>query len=351
MKSNGSKLLVLSFSHLLNDWYSNFIQMLVPFMVATGLSITRSSFLVSAFTVTSSILQPVSGYLVDRRNQRWMVYVGTIWMGVLICLLGIVEDYRIMMIIAAFSGFGTAAFHPQASSMVSTISGDKKGWFQSIFVAGGNVGLALAPLIVIPFVASYGLQSTPILIIPALVSGVMLWASAPKMASKKSNDSASIKEIIRTSWKELTKLVSVVAVRSLAYFGFITFLPLYLKEHEINLEVGSRMLFLMLIAGAIGGIIGGYLSDRFGRKLVIISSLLIATPLFYLFINTTGVLSYILLFLAGGALLSSFSVTVVVAQEIISKNAAMASGLMLGFGIGIGGIGVGLLGIIADAFG
>lgn len=96
---------------------------------------------------------------------------------------------------------------------------------------------------------------------------------------------------------------------------------------------------------------GGYLSDLFGRKAVVVGSLLAASPFFYLFLGTSGPLSYLLLALAGACLLASFSVTIVIAQEVISKNAAMAAGLMLGFGIGIGGLGVGLVGLLAEHMG
>ncbi|MBP2643248.1 MAG: major facilitator superfamily 1 [Firmicutes bacterium] len=260
---NKGKISALSFAHLLNDWYMNYIQTLLPFLVMAGLGVSKGAFLVSAFTITSSILQPVFGYLVDQRNQRWMVYVGTLWMAVLISFIGVIDYYPLMVVIAALAGLGTAAFHPQASAMVSGVSGNRKGFFQACFTAAGNIGWALTPLMVVPFVQRYGLDLTPVYILPGVVVALLLWFFAPRGLSKAK----------------------------------------------------------------------------------------IAPPLFYLFITTSGLLSYVWLALAGAALLASFSVTVVVAQEIISKNAAMASGLMLGFGVGIGGLGVGLFGIIAEQMG
>ena len=345
---NKGKIVSLSFAHLLNDWYMNYIQTLLPFLVMSGISVSKGAFLISAFTITSSLLQPVFGYLVDQKNQRWMVYVGTIWMAVLITLIGLLKDYSTLVIVAALAGLGTAAFHPQASAMVSTISGNKKGFFQACFTAAGNVGWSLTPLILIPFVQEYGLEMTPWFILPGVLVALLLWFSAPSISVKANAQPLPLMSIIRDSWFELTKVVLVVAFRSLAYFGLIAFLPLYLQTTNISLLAGSRLVFLMLFFGAIGGIIGGHLSDRFGRKSVIVGSLVISSPIFYFFLNTNGFLSYVLLALAGATLLASFSVTVVVAQEIISKNAAMASGLMLGFGIGIGGLGVGLVGLLSE---
>jgi FSR family fosmidomycin resistance protein-like MFS transporter len=333
---------------MFNDFYMNYIQTLLPFLVAAGLGVSKGAFLISAFTVTSSVLQPVFGYLVDQKNQRWLVYVGTIWMAVLISLVGLLKNYSLLILVAALAGLGTAAFHPQASAMVSAVSGNRKGFWQSCFTAGGNVGWALTPLLVVPFVQAYTLKMTPLFILPGVLVAIMLWFSAPRVSSEAKAAPPPLMPILRSNWFELTKLVFVVALRSLAYFGLMSFLPLYLQKTNVSLLAGSHLLFVMLFCGAIGGVVGGYLSDRIGRKAVIVGSLVLASPLFFLFLNTNGFYAYILLALAGAALLASFSVTVVVAQNIISKNAAMASGLMLGFGIGIGGLGVGLVGILVE---
>ena len=342
------KIFTLSFAHLLNDWYSNYIQSLLPFMIAAGLSISKGAFLVSAFTLTSSILQPVFGYLVDQKDQRWMVYVGTLWMAILLGMVGLIGAYPLLFITVALAGLGTAAFHPQASAMVSAVSGNRRGFFQAIFVTIGNVGLAFTPLMVVPFVEEFGMKATPIFIIPGVIVSILLWISAPKMPPSEKTNRPALSRVIKGSIKSIMKVLNVVIIRSLAYFGLVAFLPLYLQEKDISMTFSSYLIFLMLFSGALGGLLGGHLSDKIGRKPVVAGSLLLATPMFYLFLNTPAPYSYIFLALAGATLLSSFSITVVIAQEIMSKNAAMASGMMLGFGIGIGGLGVGLMGIVAE---
>ncbi len=348
---NKGKIFSLSVAHLFNDWYMNYIQTLLPFMVAAGLGVSKGAFLISAFTITSSLLQPVSGYLVDQKNQRWMVYVGTFWMAVLLSLVGVLNNYPLLVLTVALAGLGTAAFHPQASAMVTAVSGERKGFFQALFVAAGNVGWALTPLMVVPFTQKYGLELTPLFVLPGVLVALLLWFTAPRVPAGAKAAPPPLWPVLHSTWTELIKIVLVVACRSLAYFGLVSFLPLYLQHENISLLTGSRLLFLMLFSGAVGGLLGGYISDLIGRKAVIVGSLVAASPLFYLYLNTSGLLSYLLLALAGACLLASFSVTIVVAQEVISKNAAMASGLMLGFGIGIGGLGVGLVGLLAENMG
>ena len=346
------RILSLSLAHLMNDWYMNYIQTLLPFLIAGGMAVSKGAFLVSAFTITSSLLQPVAGYLVDQRNQRWLVYVGTLWMGVLLSLVGVLSSYPLMVFLVTLAGLGTAAFHPQASAMVTAVSGRKKGFFQAVFITFGNIGWALTPLVVVPFTQEYGMESTPYFALPGVLVALLLWGTAPRLSAGSRRPSPPpLWDTLRRAGWELVKDVSVVALRSLSYFSLVAFLPLYLQHRDVSLVHGGRLLFLMLFMGAMGGLGGGFLSDRFGRKPVIVGSLVLSTPLFFLFLRTDGPVSWLFLALGGAALLASFSVTVVVAQEIISRNAAMAAGLMLGFGIGIGGLGVGLMGLLVERIG
>ncbi|SNS14930.1 MFS transporter, FSR family, fosmidomycin resistance protein [Humidesulfovibrio mexicanus] len=344
-------IVAISLAHLVNDWYMNFIQTLLPFLVAAGMSVGRGGFLISAFTLSSSVLQPVFGYLVDRKNQRWMVYVGTIWMAIMLSLLGVTDNYAALFAFSLFSGLGTAAFHPQAAAMIGSVSGNRHGLFQAVFAAAGNIGWALTPLIAVPFIVTQGLSATPVLVIPGIAAAAMLLTFSPKSPVGKKGESVPFRPLLREHWRELLKIVFVVALRSLTYFGIIAFLPLFLQERGVTLVHSGQILFVMLFAGALGGLVGGHLSDRLERRGIIIVSLILAAPLFHLALHAEGLARDLLLALGGAALLASFSVTVVLAQEVLRKNAAMASGLTLGFGNGIGGLGVGLVGMLIERYG
>jgi len=338
----------LSLAHMLNDWYMNYLQTLLPFLTAAGLAVSQGAFLVAAFTITSSIVQPVSGYLVDQKNQRWMVYVGTLWMAVLLGLAGTIGNYPLALLAVSLGGLGTAAFHPQASAMVSAVSGTRKGTFQALFVAAGNVGWALTPLLAVPFIQAYGLARTPVFIVPGVLVAILLWFTAPRVGPAARSPSSPLGRALAGQWGELTKIVLVVALRSLAYTALVAFLPLYFQRRGVSLVTSSHLLFVMLFAGALGGLAGGYLFDRYGEKVVIAGSLAAASPLFFLALQSGGPSGYLFLALAGACLLASFSVTIVAAQKLISGNAAMASGLMLGFANGAGGLGVGFVGVLAQ---
>ena len=350
-----SKIGVLSLAHMLNDLYNNYLPQMLPFLVVlhSGFTATRAAILVSAFTITSSLLQPLFGYFLDRQGKRWLVHVGTLWMAIMLSLTGIVQSYWLLVILAALAGIGTAAFHPQASTMVNVLSGDRKAVILSFFVAFGNFGFALGPLLLVPLFQIYGLQATIVTVVPGIFVAILLFFFAPRnnVLSGATPEFSEVLHSLKSAARELIAIVSVIAIRSLAYTGMLTILPLYFKSQNLSNIAASHLLTIMLFSGAIGGIVGGYISDYYGRKRLIVGSLVMSTPLFFAFLYTEGVASTLFLALAGAALLSSFSVTVIAAQEAIPDNKALAAGLTMGFAGGIGGIVVILIGRIGDIWG
>jgi len=350
-----SKIGVLSLAHMLNDLYSNYLPQMLPFLVVLHpeFTVTRAAILVSAFTITSSLVQPLFGYFLDRQGKRWLVHVGTLWMAGMLSVTGLVQNYWLLVVLSGLAGLGTAAFHPQASTMVNVLSGDRKAVLLSTFVAFGNFGFALGPLLLVPLFQAYGLQATVVTIIPGIFVAVLLLFFAPRnnVLSGANPAFSTVCRSLKAAKKELSVIISVIAIRSLAYTALLTTLPLYFKQQNLSNIAASHMLTMMLFTGAIGGVIGGFVSDRYGRKYLTVGSLVLATPLFLAFFYTEGLLSTLFLALGGAALLASFSVTVVAAQEAIPDNKALAAGLTMGFAGGIGGLAVILIGRIGDIYG
>lgn len=349
-------LAVLSISHMFNDMYSNFLPQMLPFLVVVmpGFGATQAAVLVSVFTMASSFAQPAFGLLFDGHGRRWIFNLGTVWMAVLLSLTGIAHgSYPVLVILAALAGLGTAAFHPRASSLVNITAGDRKAVLLSAFVAFGNIGFALGPLVLIPFFQAYGLRAATYAVIPGLIVGLLLLFLAPR-SELSAGAPPRISEVVaslKSAAGELGVLITLIAIRSVAYTGMLALLPLYFKSRQLSDTATSHLLTIMLASGAMGGIIGGLISDRYGRKQLIVGSLVAATPLFFGFMLTHGALSMVLLGFAGAALMSNFSVTVVAAQEVIPGNKALAAGLSMGFAGGLGALAVILVGGLADVAG
>lgn len=347
---------VLALAHVINDMYANFLPPMLPFLVSAGaFTIAKSTTLVAAFTISSSFAQPVFGYLIDQKNQRWLLFAGTLWMAVLLSMTGYTSNYYLLLILTALAGMGTSAFHPQAASMITTMGGDKKGTALSAFIAFGTIGMAIAPLILMPLFSRFGLSITGPMILPGVLAALLLYFFAPRFAKtaiKNKGSMVNVIESIKRAKGELFKLMTLVALRSLVFTGLLSLIIFFLeKERHLSVNISSIVMFIMLAAGAIGGIIGGNISDRTEKKFVIVGSFIFSTPLLLLFLKFDGLASIVFLAAGTAALMGSFSVTVVAAQEIIPENKALASGLSMGFAIGVGGLAVSFIGKYADAHG
>ncbi len=357
---DGFRVSILSLGHLVNDSYSNLIPPLLPLLKeAYSLSYAASGMLTTAYTITSSIVQPIFGYYADRHGRRWLVALSTAWIAFFMSLIGAVSwlgldrsgSYTVLLALVALAGLGSASYHPQASTMVPRISGEHKGFGVSLFSAGGNLGYAIMPLLVVPVTAIWGLPGTLAFLLPGLAMTLLLYRYAPEAPPSKNISLKGLARDIMSVIKPLMVVTGIVCMRAWIFFGLITFLPLYLTYRGEPPAIASIHLFILLFFGAIGGLIGGHASDLYGRKLVIMSSLAITAPLLYLAFSTSGIIEWAITAMAGMALLASFSPAVLIAQGLIPRNQGIASGIILGLAIGIGGLGVSLTGAFADSFG
>ncbi len=328
-----------------------------------GLSYAATAGLTSIFAVTSTLIQPVFGFLADRYGKKWIAALGVAWIAVLMCLLGVAQGYAAIVAIVAFAGMGSAMFHPQASAMVPKVSGSHKGVGVSIFAAGGGIGYALMPLIIVMIVGWFGLHSLPLLIGPGLIVSYLLYRYAPDMEEDCAKNRIDLSQMARGMRKVLVPLgtlVTVVSLRSWICSGMITFIPLYFALHfkgwtamgmDLSYAAPGITLFIFLISNTLGGIVGGWASDRYGKKEVLVASFFCSVPFFYLAFTSPDVLVWPFLAIAGGFIYAAFPSTVLQAQELLPRTQGMAGGLILGFANGIGGLLVLVTGVISDRFG
>ena len=144
-------------------------------------------------------------------------------------------------------------------------------------------------------------------------------------------------------------LLVATAFRSVAFYGLFTFVPLWEVSEGHSKAYGNALLSLVLLAGAVGTLCAGPLADRFGRKIVLVTSLTVSPVLVLAFVLVGGVLGAIAVCLSGAVIVSTFSVTTVMSQEYLPSKIAMASGMSVGLATGLGGIAAVFLGVIADS--
>jgi len=312
--------------------------------------------IMAVLNLTSSVIQPVFGYISDRLSTGWFVPVGILWTSFAMGLLGWASNYPMAVVLVGLAGLGTAAFHPRAMMAVYSMSGSRLGFGAAVFATGGNLGFAIGPLVGSFLILGFGLHATSGLLIPAVLLCLILFfyrgdflKRALVLKDKSARDFD--RQLQKFSWVSVIAVCLIVTLRSWVYISFLTYLPMFFQMRGIELKTGSLMLTVFLAGGAAAGLYGGHLSDKVGRRRVIAVSMLIYPALASLMILSKGGWIWLLAGASGAALLSSFAVTIVLAQELMPQYVGLASGLILGLGFGTGGLGSAFSGFLADRLG
>jgi MFS transporter, FSR family, fosmidomycin resistance protein len=339
----------LAAGHLGTDFANGALPALLPFLKDRfSLSYTLAAVVMLASTASSSLVQPLFGLWSDRRGALWLLPAGVAVAGVGIGLAAAMPAYWLVILLVAISGLGVAAYHPEGSKFAAYTSGEKRASGMSAFSIGGNIGFALGPIVATPLVVALGLGAGILLAVPCLVIGAMLLVLMPFLQTFVPERSSRRQASGDDRPGALVLLLGVIGFRSLAWFGLITFVPLYEVSLGHSTSHGNRLLSLMLLFGGLGTIAAGPLADRIGRRPVLVASLALAAPLTLVFIVVGGVPGTIALCGVGICIIGTFGVTMVMSQEYLPRHIGTASGLSVGLSIGLGGIAAVALGALAD---
>ena len=344
-------MVLLSSGHLAADFAGGALPALLPyFKDRFGLSYTLTALLVLGSAASSSVIQPLFGLFSDRRGALWLAPAGVALAGAGIGLAADAPSYWLVFGLVVCSGIGIAAFHPEGSKFAAYVSGRRRASGMAAFSIGGNLGYALGPIAAGALVVAFGLRGGFALAVPGAVVAALLVAGHRYLGSFAPRDGASLQAADASdSPRALALLLGVITVRSFSWWGLITFVPLWEVSLGHSKSYGSHLLSLMLLAGAIGTVVAGPTADRFGRRLVLMASMIATPPLIAGFILLGGVPGAVCLALAGVMVVGTFGVTMVLSQEYLPSRIGTASGLSTGFSIGLGGIGAVALGALADS--
>jgi MFS transporter, FSR family, fosmidomycin resistance protein len=345
---------ILSLGHLTVDIGAGALPALLPFFQAEfHCSYFWLAALVMTSGITSSIMQPIFGVASDNLRTRFLLPIAVFLALAGYAGMGVAPSYGAVMILVALAGLGSAMYHPEATKSARAMSGHLPGTSLSLFAVGGNIGVAIGPVIITVLVAWRGLSGTWTLIIPALLVALVVATVVPAVSRAHEEHEARVRMAdIPSARHAISVLVAVTALRSMVYAGVLTFVPLYAVNvlHQ-PVNHNAFLLFLFLGTGAAANLAAGPIADRHGAKLTMSLGLALAPFALALYLLSSGILAWIGLALAGAVLIGTFSTTVVMGMEAMPNRVALASALLIGLSTGLGGLGVGLLGKIADGFG
>jgi MFS transporter, FSR family, fosmidomycin resistance protein len=340
---------LLSSGHFATDFANGALPALLPFLRDKfALSYTAVGAVILASQASSSLIQPLFGLWSDRKGAMWLLPAGVAVAGVGIAVAADAPSYWLVLLLVLISGVGSAAYHPEGSKFAGFVSGRKRASGMSWFSVGGNLGFGIGPIATTAVVVAFGLHGGLLLAIPGLVVAGALLLGASYLSSFAPETGAARVVRGQDDMFAMKLLLSVIALRSVAWFGLITFVPLWEVSIGHSKSHGNHLLALMLFAGGVGTLALGPLADRFGPRNVLLASVIATGPLVLVFVLVGGVPGVIALALTGTCVVGTFGVTMVMGQEYMPRHVGTASGLVIGLSVGLGGVAALALGRIAD---
>ncbi|WP_246092735.1 MFS transporter [Terrilactibacillus laevilacticus] len=356
-----SILFIIGICHLLNDTLQSVTTAMFPILEKSmGLTFTQLGLIAFTLNMVSSCMQPVIGWYSDKRPMPFALPIGLSSSLFGILGLAFANSYFTIIISVIFIGVGSAVFHPEGSRVAYMAAGSRRGLAQSIYQVGGNSGQALAPVITALILVPLGQVGAVWFTFVAALAVLFLiyiakWYSNRLLTTQKMSLKKKVQEhrpITKSIILALLIIIFLIFARSWYGSAISNFYTFYaIKKYGLTIAQSQSYIFAFLFMGAVGTFLGGPLADRFGKRNVILFSLLAAAPLALILPFVGPHMAFIVLAVIGLILMSSFSVMVVYAQELIPGKIGMMSGLTVGLAFGMGAIGSVALGSLIDNFG
>ena len=349
---------LLTVSHASADINQGAVPVLLPFFIAAHhLSYAAAATIVLAINVVSTALQPVFGYVSDRRPAPWVLPFSMLLVGLGVSFTGYAPTYATGVAAVMVSGLGIAMFHPEGARLMNHLAGESKATAMSLFAIGGQLGFAVGPLIATAALFWFGLRGTGCLMVPPVILAAALLFMLPRLTAgyeaKRVVHSRTPVAEGRDRWPAFTCLALALLSRSVIFYGLNTFLPLYWIHvlNQTKARAGAALPFF-LIASMVGNFMGGKTADRIGLRMVTIMGFLLLSCFLPLLLVPSSPLAATLLLVPIGLVLSSpFGPMVVLGQSYLPRRVGLASGITLGLAFSFGGLTTPLLGYIADHHG
>ncbi|MEK6710333.1 MAG: MFS transporter [Nitrospinota bacterium] len=353
-RANRRHIALLVLAHMSNDAYHGFLSPLMPLLARKlELSLSMVGLLSSAHGITADMGQLLFGYFADRLRKGWLMALGPLC-GALLAFMFFAPNFWALFGLLLVGGVGSACFHPVATVLANQSAGDRKGLGVSLYISGGRLGMAAGAALATFLATRFGPEGVIFGVIPGLVFGTLLLFLAPPFRGAGGlahQDLGATLKSLRVVFRPLFRLWVVNLCRTSVTMTVNAFVPLYVVKTGGTVAQGGRTVTFFLLAATVGGIYGGHLSDRLGRRWVTIASLVVGTPLIVLGFLLPDPYRTAALMAAGAAFYAQMGVSVTYAQEIAPAHAALVSSFMLGVMWFAASGSMVVVGALADAFG
>ena len=350
-------LFAMGFCHLLNDMIQSVIPAMYPLLKDSfGFTFAQIGLITLVFQLTSSIFQPFVGQYADR-HPPYSLAAGMCFTLLGLLALAFAPSFVVILLAVAVIGCGSSVFHPEASRVAQMASGGRKSLAQSIFQVGGNGGSAIGPLLAALIIIPYGQHAVGWFAFAALLASTILvrvgcWYS---LVLAQGDRLRRVRRMVacNLSAKAVRRALAILVVMLFSKYFFTSCMTSYftfflIEKFGITVQQSQYCLFAFLAALAAGTLLGGYFGDRYGRKYVILFSILGAAPFTLALPHLNLAWTLVMAVVSGLIIASAFSAILVYATDLKPDKVGMISGVFFGLMFGLGGIGSAFFGWLAD---
>ncbi|MGB5986524.1 MAG: MFS transporter [Desulfobacterales bacterium] len=322
--------LAVSFAHFIHDVYSSFLAPLLPLLIEKrSLSLTQAGLLTTVMQLPS-LLNPWIGSLADRISVRWFLVLAPTFTAIPMSLIGVAPGYGVLLVLMLFAGISVSVFHVPSPVVVARMSGRRKGLGMSLFMVGGEAARAVGPMAAVSIVALMGLEGFyPVMGVSFACSVLLFFSIRDLPAITTGAAPVPLKETWKGIRHIMIPITGILVARGFLHGCMSAFLPTFIAMNTGNLWLAGAGLTIYEAAGVAGVMVAGTLSDRFGRRRMLIFSLLGAPVSLLAFVWVDGWAAYILLGLTGFTLLSTTPVMLALVQENAGESPSAANGLYM----------------------
>ena len=349
-----NNILAIATAHATHDTYTGFLAPLLPIIIGNLQLSNTAAGLLSVFMRMPSLLQPLIGYVADRHNLRIFIILTPAISAVMMSLVGIAPNYAVVVMFLFLTGASSAFLHAVAPVITGRLSGNNLGRGMSFWMVGGEFGRVLGPLVIVFAIEKLTLPHTPWIMIPGLIASLLLYfvlRNVPVQIPQQNIAAQAMKGTLKSMLKFMLPIFVLLSLRSLLFAGSTMFLPTYLNERGEGLLFSGAALSVLESAGILGALLGGSVSDRIGRKTIIFFSVFLTPILTFLFLNSSGWMSMILLACIGFTMLCVTPAIMAMVQENYAESRALANGVYMAINFVSSSTGILLVGMLGDTFG
>lgn len=354
-KPNKAYVYLMMIGHICVDTCQGALAATLPFLVLyNDFSYANATMLIFGANLASAIIQPLFGVLGDRKARPWLMALGVFLSGLGMFGIGFLDSFAMVVVSAVVCGMGIAMFHPEGGRVSNLVSGADKAGGMSIFAVGGNIGFCIGPIIAAAALTTWGMKGTWVFLAMCAVVAIVILTRNAKLAAYGVVDKKAVEATGgKDHWGAFSLLMGVLSLRSMAFYGMTTFVPLFMVSVLGQSEgVGSMAISAYAAIGAVATFTSGKISNKVGVLRLLALSLGVMTVCLAAFVFTRSVVVAVALAgVIGFCICTFYPSTVAYAQGLTPSHLGTASGLTYGVAIAIGGITSPILGDFADSAG